>query len=63
MKYLSLKQPVHVHGRLVYPEDGVLQLDDANEADKAEAERILAADQAVDVTDEFAAAAAPATEA
>ena len=56
MKYLSLKQPVAVYGRLVYPDAGVLMLDDV-----VEAQRILDAGQATDVTAEFDALAAAAT--
>ena len=50
MKYLLLKQPIAVFGRLVYPDAGVLMLDDY-----AEAQRILDAGQATDVSPEFEA--------
>jgi pyruvate/2-oxoglutarate dehydrogenase complex dihydrolipoamide acyltransferase (E2) component len=58
MKYLSLKQPVAVLGRLVYPDAGVLMLDDA-----VEAQRLVDTGQAEDVTAEFEAAIAASAEA
>lgn len=53
MKYLKLERPVTVHGRLVYPEDGVLMLDD-----DAIATHLVVSGAALDVTPEFEAAIA-----
>ncbi len=57
MKYLSLKQPVAVYGKLVYPDAGVLMLDD-----EVEAQRLIDDGQVEDVTDEFEAALAAAAD-